>query len=79
MNTTQHLKALGLADAGEWDASHRIVQQMNDPMACWIHANLHREEGDIGNANYWYARAKRPCPDAGIAEERASIRAALES
>jgi hypothetical protein len=79
MNTTQHLEALDLADAGEWDASHRIVQQLNDPMACWIHANLHREEGDIGNANYWYARADRSCPDADIAGERASIRAALSS
>ena len=75
---TQYLKALDLADAGDWDGAHRVVQALDDPTAAWIHANLHREEGDPGNANYWYRRASKTCPDSSIADERATIRAALE-
>ena len=48
--------AVSLALAGEWDASHRIVQEFNDPLACWIHAVLHKIEGDAWNSRYWYAR-----------------------
>lgn len=50
-------EALDLARDGKWDASHRIVQQHSDAMACRIHAYLHRVEGDLGNAGYWYRRA----------------------
>ncbi len=49
--------AVEAAIAGEWDRSHRIVQEFNDPIACWIHAVLHKIEGDAGNSRYWYARA----------------------
>ena len=41
---------------GEWDRSHKIVQEYGDPMACWIHAVLHKIEGDAWNSRYWYAR-----------------------
>jgi hypothetical protein len=41
---------------GEWDQSHKIVQEYGDPIACWIHAVLHKIEGDAGNSRYWYAR-----------------------
>ena len=41
---------------GEWDKSHKIVQEYGDPMACWIHAVLHKIEGDAWNSRYWYAR-----------------------
>jgi hypothetical protein len=41
---------------GEWDRSHKIVQEYGDPIACWIHAVLHKIEGDAGNSRYWYAR-----------------------
>lgn len=48
--------AVSLALAGEWDQSHRIVQEYNDAHACWIHAVLHKIEGDAWNSRYWYAR-----------------------
>ena len=52
------LQAIDLAVADQWDAAHRIVQQYDsDPMASWIHAVLHKIEGDEGNSRYWYRRA----------------------
>jgi len=54
------LQAVELALAGEWDAAHERVQQYeDDAMAAWIHAVLHKTEGDLGNARYWYSRANR--------------------
>lgn len=60
--SNDHLKALWHQQAGNWDTAHRIVQAMDDKNAEWIHALLHREEGDLGNAKYWYARCERPYP-----------------
>jgi hypothetical protein len=54
------LKAVELALAGEWDAAHNLVQQYeDDATAAWIHAVLHKVEGDLGNARYWYQRANQ--------------------
>ena len=53
------LKAIELALAGEWDAAHQLVQQYEDGTAAWIHAVLHKMEGDLGNARYWSRRADR--------------------
>ena len=54
------LRAVDLAIAGNWDASHQIVQSYEvDPIAAWIHAVLHKVEGDPGNARYWYRIANR--------------------
>ena len=51
------LTAIDAAFAGHWDRAHEIVQQDEDsPIACWIHAVLHKIEGDAGNSRYWYAR-----------------------
>ena len=50
------LRAIALAQENQWDAAHRIVQQYNNPTACWIHAVLHKIEGDESNSKYWYAR-----------------------
>ena len=52
-----HLKALDLDREGSWGKSHEIAQQYSDSLSCRIHAYLHRAEGDIGNAKYWYRRA----------------------
>jgi hypothetical protein len=41
---------------GDWDKSHKIAQDFSDPMANWIHAVLHKMEGDEWNSKYWYAR-----------------------
>lgn len=54
--TSQLQSAIDLALAGEWDKPHRIVQEHNTPTACWIHAVLHKIEGDAWNSRYWYAR-----------------------
>ena len=52
--------ALSSALSGNWNAAHQIVQQdEQDELACWIHAVLHRQEGDLPNAQYWYARCGR--------------------
>lgn len=52
------IRAVDLALAGEWEAAHGVVQQYeDDPAAAWIHAVLHKVEGDLGNSRYWYRRA----------------------
>jgi hypothetical protein len=52
------LQALDLALSGQWDAAHKIVQQYEtDTTAAWIHAVLHKIEGDQDNSRYWYRRA----------------------
>ena len=50
-------KAIDLALAGQWDAAHRIVQEDDGQNAAWIHAVLHKIEGDLDNSRYWYRRA----------------------
>jgi len=52
-----HRKALGFAKAGQWSTAHEIVQQHHDKLSCLIHACVHRVEGDIENAGYWYGEA----------------------
>jgi hypothetical protein len=54
------LRVAELALACDWDAAHQLVQQYeDDTTAAWIHAVLHKLEGDLGNARYWYRRADR--------------------
>ena len=54
------LQAVKLALDGKWDAAHEVVQQYEDDVtAAWLHAVLHKLEGDLGNARYWYRRADR--------------------
>lgn len=53
-------RSIELALAGNWDAAHQLVQQHeSDKTAAWIHAVLHKMEGDKGNSRYWYGRAGR--------------------
>lgn len=72
-------QALWLAKAGRWDDSHDLCQDVPDPAGAWIHAYLHREEGDLGNASYWYSRAGRSAPPQGtpLAAEWKEIAEAL--
>ncbi len=52
------VRAVDLALAGDWNGAHEIAQQdESDPTSCWIHAVLHKIEGDAGNARYWYRLA----------------------
>ena len=62
---------------GEWDAAHRIVQALDDADAAWVHAWLHRVEGDESNAGYWYRRAGRPVGTGSTDSEGRAIAAAL--
>jgi hypothetical protein len=54
------IHAVELALAGKWDAAHNVVQQYeDDATAVWIHAVLHKIEGDLGNSRYWYRHTGR--------------------
>ena len=53
-------KALQADKEGDWEGAHDLVQDLPDAKAAWIHAYLHRKEGDRWNANYWYTRAGKP-------------------
>ena len=75
--TTDHDKALELAREGRWEASHRLIQQHEDPLACLIHGYLHRIEGDLGNAAYWYRRAGEDLPDNALDDEWQRLHARL--
>lgn len=73
------LLALWHSRAGHWDRAHDLCQEISGRDGAWIHAHLHREEGDLGNAAYWYARADRPTPPASLslADEWLELAAAL--
>jgi hypothetical protein len=57
---TASLAALWWAGKGDWNKAHEIVQDESSADAAWVHAYLHRVEGDLGNAGYWYRRAGKP-------------------
>ena len=67
------LRALWHAQKGEWDRAHTLAQDIDNADGSWIHANLHREEGDLGNARYWYARAGRAESHESVADERLAL------
>lgn len=54
---------------GDWDRAHACAQDDAGRDGAWVHAYLHRKEGDIGNAGYWYARAGRKAPTATVTIE----------
>lgn len=63
------LTALWYERKGGWKRSHEIAQSIGGKDAAWVHAYLHRVEGDIGNAGYWYSMAGRDMPDLSLEEE----------
>lgn len=54
------LRALWYQAGGKWEEAHRLVQDDRSESGAWVHAFLHRVEGDLSNADYWYAIAGRP-------------------
>jgi len=66
---TAPLKGLWHASRGDWDAAHACAQGDPSPKGSWVHAYLHREEGDLGNASYWYSRARRTQPTADVSPQ----------
>jgi hypothetical protein len=71
------LAALWWAGKGDWDAAHRIAQDEDDADAAWVHAYLHRVEGDLGNAGYWYRRAGKPVASGSLETEWQQMVSAL--
>ncbi|MDF3058977.1 MAG: hypothetical protein K0R17_3192 [Rariglobus sp.] len=65
-NLSLPLQALWHDARGEWERAHEACQQARSREGDWVHAYLHRKEGDLGNAGYWYARAGRPMPDPAV-------------
>ena len=63
------LAALWRAAKGQWDEAHKIVQDEDDAASAWVHAYLHRVEGDLGNAGYWYRLAGRQVATASLESE----------
>jgi hypothetical protein len=58
-----------LESAGDWDSAHRLAQNEPSRDGSWVHAYLHRVEGDLGNASYWYHNAGKRMPDNSLDEE----------
>lgn len=71
------LEALWFDARGDWDQAHNIAQDDHSEDGSWIHAYLHRKEGDLGNAAYWYGRAGRPVAKTSLEEEWKQIATAL--
>jgi hypothetical protein len=71
------LDALWHAAKGDWEAAHERAQRQHDAAGAWVHAHLHRQEGDLDNARYWYSRAGRPSVTGSLDEERDAIVRAL--
>ncbi len=63
------LKSLWYDGNGDWHRAHAQVDQLNDQASAWVHAYLHRKEGDIWNADYWYNRANKRRPASTLDEE----------
>jgi len=66
---SSYLEALWYDAKGNWEKAHRFVQIESDENADWVHAYLHRKEGDISNAEYWYSRAGKQRPEVTLEEE----------
>ena len=71
------LTAMWHAAQGEWDKAHDTIQHDTSKEAAWVHAHLHRAEGDGENAAYWYGKAGKPTTDAPLDQEWHEIAHAL--
>ncbi|MCM2971741.1 hypothetical protein [Larsenimonas suaedae] len=68
------VRALFFVEQGDWQRAHDIVEHADSRLIRWVHAHLHRWEGDHGNAAYWYRRADRPVSSVSLDDERALLR-----
>ena len=71
------LKALWWDGNGNWDRAHQTVQDLESGDAAWVHAYLHRKEGDLSNARYWYRRASQTESQSTLDSEWRAIADAL--
>lgn len=71
------LQALWYQAKGDWDKAHQLAQADDSKSGAWVHAHLHRVEGDASNAAYWYRRAGQDVPSTSLSGELQSIVEAL--
>jgi hypothetical protein len=71
------LAALWWAAKSGWDQAHKLVQDESTADAAWVHAYLHRVEGDLGNASYWYRQAGKPVETGSLENEWERMTSAL--
>tara|TARA_B100000676_G_scaffold311522_2_gene381729 strand:- start:405 stop:689 length:285 start_codon:yes stop_codon:yes gene_type:complete len=71
------LQALWHAAKGDWETAHKVAQDDKSGSGAWVHAYLHRVEGDLSNAGYWYRKAGRPQASNSLQEEWREIATAL--
>ncbi|KGE13667.1 hypothetical protein [Sphingobacterium deserti] len=63
------LRALWYDGKGDWKSAHDLIDHLEDRTSAHVHAYLHRVEGDLWNAKYWYGRAKQPVFEGDLADE----------
>ncbi|MCC9168107.1 hypothetical protein [Pontibacter harenae] len=69
IDASVYLWALWFDAKGNWNSAHELIQDLPDQDASWIHAYLHRKEGDTWNADYWYRKAGKKSPSVSLDEE----------
>ena len=72
-----YAQALWYEAKGDWKKAHILIQDLPDKNAAWIHAYLHRKEGDTWNADYWYSKASRKRPQQSLEDEWEGITSAM--
>jgi hypothetical protein len=73
LEISEHLKSLWYDAKGDWGKAHNVISEIEDENAAWIHAYLHRKEGDIGNSDYWYRLAGKKRPEYSLEREWGKI------
>lgn len=71
------VEALWWDGKGDWTQAHICLQDQNSPDSAWVHAYLHRKEGDLSNAGYWYRRAGQPNASGSLDDEWVALTQAL--
>ena len=71
------LQALWHEYQGDWHSSHQLIDRESNKDCAWVHAYLHRVEGDLSNARYWYRRSGKPESKLNLSQERQQIAQAL--
>jgi hypothetical protein len=72
-DTTPLVRALWYDATGDWARAHHLAPDVESANGAWVHAYLHRKEGDLGNAQYWYRRAGRPAASGSLQDEWRTI------
>ncbi|RFM30605.1 hypothetical protein DXN05_02100 [Deminuibacter soli] len=73
VNVNVYLKALWYDKKGDWEKAHDLIEDIPEKKASWIHAYLHRKQGDQWNADYWYNRAGHPSSTLSLEDEWKTI------